>query len=902
MLNATATEIFCRTPSNRPGQHRFSVLVKDKGEAQGQHVIHYNLSINSIYPHKGSVFGGTTLTIKGTGFTRNSTDVHVRIGRLACDVQSSTTDTIQCKTRPSGKTINIDNSARHPDYGVGYAWNVTIVNINVGDNVKWSWGSNPLSNLKIGVYQSTQLSSLYDGTGFSSSRGSSGTYTFKSERPGTFYFSSGAIDPAGRIKMNGRIEVGPLKSSIANINVIVAGYKALNEPVSASILNVSQNSCVNGLSTNFTNKCADLNFVSSDNSSFRFLYSDCHTPAITNLSPRWITKDSNVVINGIGFSNEPCHNTVKLGTHVCDVIASTDTAITCRINLSNSPPVNTHLKVSVNVNNRGNAVNSIAIPVNETLRMHAMVTAIVPNSGSFEGGTKVEIGGFGFTNSTAAMVTIGMVECNITSIVYTRIKCTTGKLTTRQNQTWKLTARINGDNAICNDTSGSNCMFNYATVQTPMVHEVPNRVINGVQYLDFIGMGFGASSSDLVVAVGPTTCNVITVNDTHLRCLVQGVIAGDHNAHIYKNPAGYAWFNVSEKLEGLAAVSSVFPNSGSVHGGFDVTITGNGVVCTTPAGTGMKNLALTSSGVSFRTVSFTFDPTISPSIASLTPAHGRAGQTITISGSNFNGSTLGVKLGTAECNHFPSESGFGGGRNVTLRGYGFSPNDTVTNIANIKIVSVSPARGGTGGGVRLIITGTSLNSTSGPTTVNIANAPCAVQSSTATEIICITGPSKETIKTQVRVDVGTNGKALQLNASFFYVDVWPSKFSWGGKDPPAAGSFVQIKAGQKMLIDTDTPVMKMLLIDVREGTLECYGKHIKHTWTQLSETANATATTIKLLLPAQGWNIGDEIVIASTTKSIRENEVVKITGKRDGDKTLDISPALKYRHTSFSQQ
>eukprot|EP00794_Sanderia_malayensis_P009058 gene9058-10026_t len=369
----------------------------------------------------------------------------------------------------------------------------------------------------------------------------------------------------------------------------------------------------------------------------------------------------------------------------------------------------------------------------------------------------------------------------------------------------------------------------------------------------------------------------------------------------------------------------------------------------------------------------------------------------------------------------PSESGFGGGRNVTLRGYGFSPNDTVT-VCNItcvidkytvtdtvllcesptysdptsisdvtcnveiksstglqkslpnsyvyrtsltsKIVSVSPARGGTGGGVRLIITGTSLNSTSGPTTVNIANAPCAVQSSTATEIICITGPSKETIKTQVRVDVGTNGKALQLNASFFYVDVWPSKFSWGGKDPPAAGSFVQIKAGQKMLIDTDTPVMKMLLIDggtvmfdderdielkaehifitnngrfiigespdkpyqhkatvtihghvrstelpiygaksfsVREGTLELYGKHIKHTWTQLSETANATATTIKLLLPAQGWNIGDEIVIASTTKSIRENEVVKITGKRDGDKTLDISPALKYRHTSFSQ-
>ena len=100
---------------------------------------------------------------------------------------------------------------------------------------------------------------------------------------------------------------------------------------------------------------------------------------------------------------------------------------------------------------------------------------------------------------------------------------------------------------------------------------------------------------------------------------------------------------------------------------------------------------------------------------------------------------------------------------------------------------------------------------------------------------------------------------------------------------------------------TELPIYGAKSISVREGTLALYGKHIMHTWTHLSETANVGATAIKLNLPALGWNIGDQIVIATTSKSIRENEVVNITGIRDGGKTLDIDPKLKYRHISFNQ-
>ena len=49
----------------------------------------------------------------------------------------------------------------------------------------------------------------------------------------------------------------------------------------------------------------------------------------------------------------------------------------------------------------------------------------------------------------------------------------------------------------------------------------------------------------------------------------------------------------------------------------------------------------------------------------------------------------------------------------------------------------------------------------------------------------------------------------QDNADFHYVDVWSSNFTWGG-NPPVDGDFVVIN--QSVLLDTDTPRLKMILI------------------------------------------------------------------------------------------
>ena len=57
---------------------------------------------------------------------------------------------------------------------------------------------------------------------------------------------------------------------------------------------------------------------------------------------------------------------------------------------------------------------------------------------------------------------------------------------------------------------------------------------------------------------------------------------------------------------------------------------------------------------------------------------------------------------------------------------------------------------------------------------------------------------------------------FQVSADFAYVDLWSSPFSWGGADPPVDGDMVVIPRGETIVVDTDTAVVKLLLINGRE--------------------------------------------------------------------------------------
>jgi cell migration-inducing and hyaluronan-binding protein len=81
-------------------------------------------------------------------------------------------------------------------------------------------------------------------------------------------------------------------------------------------------------------------------------------------------------------------------------------------------------------------------------------------------------------------------------------------------------------------------------------------------------------------------------------------------------------------------------------------------------------------------------------------------------------------------------------------------------------------------------------------------------------------------------------------------------------------------------------------IMISGGTLNLHGDRT-HTWSKLSATANAGATSIQVL-DAKGWKVGDEIVLASTDFDPRQAERRTIAAIRGNNITLDKK--LDYMH------
>ena len=141
-------------------------------------------------------------------------------------------------------------------------------------------------------------------------------------------------------------------------------------------------------------------------------------------------------------------------------------------------------------------------------------------------------------------------------------------------------------------------------------------------------------------------------------------------------------------------------------------------------------------------------------------------------------------------------------------------------------------------------------------------------------------------------------KDLHLQSEFIFITEG-GRFEVGTEEEPFQESAVITIHGH--VRSTELPVYGAKSIALRTGYLGLHGKHILHTWTKLSTTANVGDTSIDLIFPVPGWKAGDEIVIASTSKSLRENEVRIITSLSNGDQTVHFAQPLEYMHVSIVQ-
>ncbi|XP_019623376.1 PREDICTED: fibrocystin-L-like [Branchiostoma belcheri] len=644
-----------------------------------------------------------------------------------------------------------------------------------------------------------------------------------------------------------------------------------------------------------------VNFAcSSGNCSFT--YSESATPKVTDVQPKEVSGAvTQLAINGSLFGTDPSMVSVAVdGDDVsCNITTITDGYIECDLG-----PVRVGVKsFSVHVRGKGTADSSVS-----SLESLATIDDVTPSEGSVNGGNTVTITGNGFVPGNTAVL-IGGESCDIRNITRLQIDCVAPH-------------GVEGE-ALLRVTSDSvqypQQRYNYSVDNTAEVSGVSPSAGKTGDTITITGSKFGSDSGDVTVTIDGVECSITTFSSSSIECTVGHHSAGTYEVIVFLSGRGLA--TSSLEFEYQLSVTSISPAEGSFGGGQVLTIDGTGF-----------DPELTVVTVCNKTC----EPTAPPQPSQLTckvPANED------------------VSSGTLACDVTVSV-----GAESVQQNAAYTYRSSLTPV----ITEVSPRRGGTAGGTTVTITGTGFGATAADNSVTIAGSECIIQTASTTQIVCVTEAHQGSAKTKVRVAVDDQGIATQDDADYWYIDRWSSVFTWGGGPLPEAGDFVIVPAGQTLLLDTDTPVLKMLLIEggelifdeqnvelqaenilitgggllqvgtedepfqhkaiitmhghvrspelplygaktlaVREGTLDLHGKPTPVTWTFLADSVSPGDTTLTLT-QSINWEVGDQIVLATTghRHTQRQNEVRTIASVSGDGRTVTITEGLQYRHIS----
>ncbi|XP_067947416.1 fibrocystin-L-like [Watersipora subatra] len=1069
----------------------------------------YRLEVTDISPRLSSKYGGSKHTITGFGFGENSTAINAKIGTVACKVETVTNTVIECVTEPSAQHHSVDNLGTHAQYGQYYAWNPSSLDIQVGDIVDWSWTSPPgVSNVKYTVQQTDEVSSSDPtrfGIGYFQEPSAAGTYSYEFTQEGIFYYWSAPVDPTGAHIMRGKVEVLPKDPWSGDVHVMLGGHLAETNIAARKKRNarVKRETCIPEQSS-----CAVIG---------PGIVSNCieDEVIVNSISPNNGTSEEIITLTGRGFSLSDCNNIIKFGGSVnyqalkcvkflvnqnntcvlvepksvfadanCTILSSSETDVQCKLSLDPLVEPGVILPASMIVDNLGSALFNITGEWNKGYTLLPKITDVSHDGGSLKGGQLLTIKGDGFLMDGRTQVSIANVPCEIQSLNYTEIRCTTGEA-----GVWSGDIRVSvlsARNEILEAVCVSSCTFAYSSTETPSLLSVTPQEVTGAADIVLAGSLFGTDSFNLVVYASSVECVITLVTDSEVQCSLPPVSAGNHTISVLNKNLGYAAYSQSFAglsslyVTSLGTVTAVTPSSGSIHGGTLITIEGAGffdetlvecggavceikeydatsIQCETPAADTTDMCSLQFHGTPDNSApvdllySFNVDDT--PTITSVTPNSGVTGEMITIAGTLLRDANE-ITLDDATCvlvsatsseitctlgEHAagrtdlivnvdgkgksaavpftyelqadlitPARGTFGGEQGVTITGAGMDDSITVaicgelcTNVAvtssqvvcttpshamgvsnvicdvvvtlsteNVTLTSaytydttlgghvtgMTPKRGGTAGGTDLTITGSSLNHPNAA--VFIDGVDCPILDKNASVIVCNTGAHAISGKFDVKVLLGTDGLATtQAPIEFYYIDVWSSRFTWGGYPLPAEGEIVVVRSGQTLLLDMDTPILKVLLIQggklvfdekdvelnaenilitdggtlevgtedepfqhraiitlhghlrslempiygaktlaLRNGTLDLHGIP-KVSWTVLGSSANAGDFDIVLQQPVD-WEVGDEIAIASTghRHSQKENEKRQIAAVSSDGRTITLNESLTYSH------
>ena len=427
----------------------------------------------------------------------------------------------------------------------------------------------------------------------------------------------------------------------------------------------------------------------------------------------------------------------------------------------------------------------------------AVVTSVTPNMGSVAGGTEISISGNGFSNiATRNSVIIGGIPCMITLSHYSLIMCVTG--ISSQDMIATLSLTVNSY-TVTNSVS-----YAYSTMATPMITGISVANISSTQGGDWLVITGDQFTNDTnlvtvtIISDPVTSCNVTSTSNDTINCTLPDLPAGQYQLTLHIVGMGNALPSspaLSSTVTYTATIVTFTPDMVGFGGGVVISLYGNGF----PLSDG-SDVVISMCGVSCDIIT-----------TNLTDMKCQLGQLPT---GNYS------SMMTVSCDvtiTYPTEPSF-------VADDPFIFNNTLTP----QLTSITPSTGGTAGGTMVNITGNGFlppgvsNSSlliADDIIVTIDTAQCiwyGISTPSDTLIMCRTSDHRTVIGAVVNVVIRERGAVMSHSVSFDYVDYWSSPYTWGGTAPPSDGESVYIKTGQTVVLDIDTAMLNLLVI---EGSL-----------------------------------------------------------------------------------
>nr|XP_039261251.1 fibrocystin-L-like [Styela clava] len=764
------TEIVVTLPSMAPGTYNLRVRIYPAGYASFaiSNQITYAFEVDNISPTTSSLSGGRQVVLTGKGFDAEGIEVRIRDTPCIIDSSLTTATSITCTMGSCGTTHAVDNTGPWT-HGIGYAWNPDKLQASVGDAIAWQWKPQlTASGASYQVYTTKSADSTeYDENGFHSGPlSTTGSYSYRFNKPGIYYYY-GCANQACSMEMRGVVTVEDPTDVSAVVSVKVGDIEATYP--TADGLSVA---CEVAL-----------------------------TPTIDSISPSQGNSDNLITITGTGFSAVAGETTVTVGSAPCTVEGTTTaTEVTCKIGVDAGLSVGLNQEVTVNVANKGSSRSDIRLLSARYFALTPSLSSVSPASGSLAGGTRLTITGGGLTGTSS--VIIGSVACVIdeSTRTYTSAQCVTAAAPAWSGD---ITHEVTENGAVMTAACTGTCSFQYSADATPTLSDVSPASGTGTTVLTLTGAGFGTVAADVSVTVGNTVGTVTAATDESISCTVADVPAGDHQVKVVVDGKGNADPGTSAPVfTSTAEIISVDPATGSINGGTEVTIQGNGFVegstsvvvedtgaaCTvlsvspselkiaTPAhSAGQAQLIVTSNNVQYGPQTFDYSNDATPTVTLVEPSTAKAGETITLTGTQIGIAPL-VTIGGVPCEvTSPSDTStqctlgarYGGAAAVSVKiaelGYATIA-ETATFEYTFDITSITPDTGAIGGGQVVTIAGDGFAAES---VVEICGEKCEISEVQATSITCETPATDAGKQCDVQVK-NSDTDSVSLAAAYQY--------------------------------------------------------------------------------------------------------------------------------------